>query len=117
MAAGQQPDDESRRPVGAALYPLGAMAYGPELQFAWKAQTRVVFGAGKLERLGKEVAAMGSRVLLVTDPFLSTQEAIVGRAVDSLRRAELEVQVFDGVESDPSIEAIDTCSPSKTASA
>jgi alcohol dehydrogenase len=83
------------------------MPYGPDLQFSWKAPTRVVFGAGKLERLGKEARAMGSRALLVTDPFLSTQAHIVGRAADSLRQAGLEVEVFDGVESDPSIESID----------
>jgi alcohol dehydrogenase len=81
--------------------------YGPELQFAWKAPTRVVFGVGKLERLGKEAREMGSRALVVTDPFLATQGHIVGRAVDSLRQAGLEVEVFDGVESDPSIETID----------
>src|SRR6202022_3948547 len=87
--------------------PSQMMTYGPDLQFTWKAPTRVVFGAGKLERLGKEARAMGSRALFVTDPFLSTQEPSVGRAVDSLRQAGLEVKVFDGVESDPSIEAID----------
>src|SRR6202171_3554146 len=81
--------------------------YSPELQFTWKAPTRVVFGAGKLERLGKEARAMGSRALVVTDPFLATQGHIVGRAVDLLRQAGLDVKVFDGVKSDPSIEAID----------
>jgi alcohol dehydrogenase len=81
--------------------------YGPELQFTWKTPTRVVFGTGKLERLGREARALGSRVLVVTDPFLSTQGHIVGRAVDSLRQAGLDVEVFDDVESDPSIEAID----------
>lgn len=82
-------------------------SYGPELQFTWKAPTRVVFGVGKLERLGREARAMGSRALVVTDPFLSTQGHIVGRAVDSLRQSGLDVKVFDDVESDPSIEAID----------
>ena len=81
--------------------------YGPDLQFSWKAPTRVVFGAGKVDRLGKEARALGSRALVVTDPFLSTQAHIVGRALDSLRQAGLEVKVFDEVESDPSIEAID----------
>ena len=84
------------------------MTYGPDLQFTWRAPTRVVFGRGHLDRLGREARTLGgTRALVVTDPFLAGQEAIVGRAVASLRASGLEVEVFAGVESDPSIETID----------
>lgn len=64
--------------------------------------TRVVFGAGKLVRLGALAKAEGaSRVLLVTDPGLEAA-GHVQRATASLEEAGLSVVVFDGVEENPS---------------
>ncbi|MHB8507444.1 MAG: iron-containing alcohol dehydrogenase family protein [Candidatus Dormibacteria bacterium] len=84
------------------------MTYGPDLDFSWRAPTRVIFGRGRLGRLGKEALALGAtRVLVVTDPFLAGETEIVNRACDSLRASHLAVEVFSGVESDPSIETID----------
>ena len=61
----------------------------------------VIFGAGTLDRLGSEAAALGmSRVLLVTDPGLE-EAGHPDRAIRSLRDAGLDVQVFDGVEENP----------------
>src|SRR5438309_8692012 len=85
----------------------GLMTYGPDLRFSWRAPTRVVFGVGQLSRLGAEASALGTRALVVTDPFLAAQAGIVGRAVDGLREAGLAVEVFDGVESDPSVETVE----------
>ena len=82
------------------------MTYGADLQFSWRAATRVVFGAGKIAKLGPEAAQLGSRVLVVTDPLLAGMPGVVGVAVDSLRAAGLEVEVFGSVESDPSIQNI-----------
>src|SRR5439155_18483298 len=62
---------------------------------------------GQLSRLGAEASALGTRALVVTDPFLAAQAGIVGRAVDGLREAGLAVEVFDGVESDPSVETVE----------
>ncbi|MDQ6747384.1 MAG: iron-containing alcohol dehydrogenase [Candidatus Dormibacteraeota bacterium] len=83
------------------------MTYGPDLQFAWKVSTRVVFGAGHVKRLGKEARLLGgSRAMLVTDPFLGSQVHIAGAAADSLREAGLAVALFAEVEADPSVENI-----------
>jgi alcohol dehydrogenase class IV len=82
------------------------MTYGPDLQFSWRAATRVVFGAGRITKLGGEAAALGTRALVVTDPLLAGMPGVVGVAVDSLRAAGLEVLVWAEVESDPSIQNI-----------
>jgi len=63
--------------------------------------SRVVFGAGSLDRLGELSRDLGaSRVLLVTDRGLR-EATHVERAVQVLREASLSVAVYDGVEANP----------------
>ena len=67
----------------------------------------MVFGPGYIKRLGREARGLGgTRALLVTDPFLGAQAHIAGAALDSLREAGLEVELFAEVEPDPSVENI-----------
>ena len=71
-----------------------------------ESRVRIVFSAGRLERLGaiacKENA---TRVLVVTDPGI-VRAGHVERGVRSLRDAGLEVAVFDGVEENPTTEHV-----------
>jgi alcohol dehydrogenase len=74
----------------------------PPPGFDFHPLTRVVFGAGTLERLGELVREYGGRrVLVVTDPGLE-QAGHPQRAIRSLHDAGLEVFAFDGVEENPS---------------
>lgn len=69
--------------------------------FDFQPQTRVVFGAGTLVRLGELVRELGGqRILLVTDPGLEAA-GHPQRALTSLKDASLTVFVFDGVEENP----------------
>lgn len=80
-------------PVSSPPWPLRA--------FDFHVPTRVVFGAGSLNRLGELARELGeSRVLLVTDPGLE-EAGHPQRAVASLREAGLEVFLFDAVEQNP----------------
>ncbi len=84
-------------------------AEGPvaPLSFDYQPLTRVVFGAGTLDRLGELASELGGvRVLLVTDPGLWAA-GHPQRAVDSLRAAGLEVVLFDGVEENPTTKHVD----------
>ncbi len=63
--------------------------------------TRVSFGPGVLDSLGKEGAALGSRAMIVTDEGL-VEAGYVGRAVRALAVAGLEVTVFSSVHENPS---------------
>lgn len=73
--------------------PLAAFDYAP--------RTRLVFGAGCVERLGSLAREVGGRrVFLVTDPGL-VAVGHVARAEASLRAAGAEVTTFDGVRHDP----------------
>ncbi len=64
-------------------------------------RTRVVFGAGSLDRLGELAAGLGARrVLLVTDPGI-VRAGHAARAGTLLKAAGLEVAVFDAVRENP----------------
>src|SRR5712692_8662955 len=79
---------------------LSAKGY-PAPPFDYHPLTRVVFGAGALNRLGELARELGDdRVLLVTDPGLEAA-GHPQRATASLREAGLEVFLFDGVEENP----------------
>ena len=75
-----------------------------ETEDSWSVDTapgRVVFGAGVIDLIGDLVQELGGgRVLVVTDPGVAAA-GHVHRASASLRRAGLEVAVFDGVEENP----------------
>jgi alcohol dehydrogenase len=74
----------------------------PQPLFDYHPLTRVVFGPGTLRRLGELVRELGGhRVMLVTDPGLEAA-GHPQRALASLRDADLEAVVFDGVEENPS---------------
>jgi alcohol dehydrogenase len=79
------------------------------VSFDYHPVTRVVFGPGTLARLGEITRELGGRrVLLVTDPGLKA----VGhplRAYDSLREADLETFLFDGVEENPTTRHVHQC--------
>src|SRR5688572_3896788 len=69
--------------------------------FDFYPQTRVVFGAGALSRLGELTRELGGgRVLVVTDPGLRAA-GHPQRALESLHGAGLKTFLFDGVEENP----------------
>ncbi len=72
-----------------------------------KSRTPVVFGAGKLAELGALARREGaSRILLVTDPGI-VRAGHVQHAVAFMRKAGLDVTVFDGVEENPTTQHVD----------
>ncbi len=83
----------SRAPFAPPRWPLEP--------FDFHVPTRVVFGAGSLDRLGELARELGeSHVLLVTDPGIR-EAGHPQRAIASLREAGLEVSLFDAVEQNP----------------
>ncbi|NOZ24069.1 MAG: iron-containing alcohol dehydrogenase [Planctomycetes bacterium] len=65
--------------------------------------TQIAFGWGRTAEAADLAASLGRRALLVTMKDLSAGP----RIADILRKGGIEVEVFDGAESDPSIEGID----------
>ena len=69
----------------------------------------IIFGAGSIADLAAKVeglAGKGAAVLVVADPMLTTL-GITGRALENLKAAGLEAQVFDGLKGEPKAAEID----------
>ena len=65
--------------------------------FDFKPSIRVVFGEGKIELLGDLAKDLnGSSALLVSDPEVR-RAGIADKAIDSLKKAKLDVVIFDDV--------------------
>jgi len=79
----------------------------PQPLFDYHPLTRVVYGPGTLQRLGELVRELGGhRVLVVTDPGLE-EAGHPQRALASLRDADLEPILFDGVEENPTSRCVE----------
>lgn len=73
----------------------------------FRIRTRVVQGAGSLDRLGVLAAELGCRrALVVTDPGIRAA-GHVARALESLVRNHVESLVFDGACENPTTETVD----------
>ncbi|WP_298860726.1 iron-containing alcohol dehydrogenase [uncultured Gimesia sp.] len=79
--------------------PLSAFDYAPS--------TRIIFGAGSLDRLGELSSELGAkRILLVTDKGLA-EAGHEARAVASLEKANLQITIFDDVHPNPTTEDVE----------
>lgn len=69
--------------------------------FDFQARTRIVFGAGALDRLGELASELGARrALVVSDPGV-VAAGHTERGLDSLRRAGIEAQLFSDLHENP----------------
>lgn len=79
---------------------------GAPVPFDWSPRTRVVFGNQTVNRLGELAGSLAARrVLVVSDPGI-VAAGHVDRGIDSLRRASLEVVLFDGARENPTTDHV-----------
>lgn len=69
--------------------------------FQYFMPTRVIFGPGKLQVVGEEVAKFGKRALLVTGKSSARKHGHLDRTVELLRKSGVDVVVFDQIEANP----------------
>lgn len=73
----------------------------PVIKLVSKPTPVTYIGPGKAEETGRLLKMLGARkTLVITDGFLH-QSGLLNGLLDSIRRAEVEYTVFDGVQSDP----------------
>ena len=75
--------------------------------FDYQPQTRVVFGADRIDMLGELAVELGAqRVLVVSDPgVVATGHAQHG--IDSLAKSDMVTELFDGVHENPTTEHVE----------
>jgi alcohol dehydrogenase class IV len=79
----------------------------PSLTANWSYPTAIRFGPGRIGELGEAVKAAGiAKPLFVTDPGLAAL-AIVAKARDVLKRANIPAAVFSKVDGNPTLTNLD----------
>ncbi len=85
------------------------MGYPSTLEFDFSPRTRIVFGAGHIDRLGELARQYGAtRVLVATDAGI-VRAGHLARAEESLRAAGVGYVVFDRVVENPTTQTVDDC--------
>ncbi len=77
------------------------------LAFSHWNSARIIFGRGSLEQVGKEVAELGSKALLVTGRTFARKYGYIDKLTSLLSDAGVETKVFAQVEPNPSAETVD----------
>ena len=75
------------------------------VSFDFQAPEHIRFGRGTAAEAGQRASEYGDKALVVTDPHL-TELGVIDPIVESLDEAELDVELFDGVEPDPTLSVI-----------
>lgn len=68
--------------------------------------TKLVFGAGKVEEAGKIIKAYGNTCLLVSTPVRKERQALYDRVISILEKAAIKVVHFDGIQPNPTTDDI-----------
>lgn len=77
------------------------------IPFDYQPRTRIVFGPEKIDALGALAGELGARrALLVSDPGI-VQVGHAERGLDSLRKAGIETQLFEGVAENPTTDNVE----------
>jgi len=79
---------------------------GTENIFTLMYPARIIFGRGVIERLAEEILSLGKRALLVTGCSAMRKSGVLDRVGAIMKSAGVEFSLFDGVESDPSLETV-----------
>ncbi|MCX8188498.1 MAG: iron-containing alcohol dehydrogenase [Nitrososphaeria archaeon] len=89
---------------------VGNIMFGSSLPIDyafWFRSVPIKFGLSVLKEIGYDVSKLGvKKALIVTDSFLKENTNVVEGVVSSLRDKNVEVDVWDGVEPEPSHQSI-----------
>lgn len=75
------------------------------VSFTIQSPDDILFGRESAAETGAYAEKFGDQVIVVTDPQL-VELAVIDPVVSSLREAGLEVEIFDGVEPDPTLSIV-----------
>ncbi len=77
------------------------------IPFDYQPRTRIVYGPDKVDQLGALAGELGARrALVVSDPGI-VKAGHAARGLNSLAKASIEAQLFNGVEENPTTDNVD----------
>lgn len=72
----------------------------------FQSPVKIIYGKDSITFVGKEAVSYGKKVMIVTGRNSSKKTGALQKVVDSLKENNLEVLIFDEVESDPSVKTV-----------
>jgi len=75
-------------------------------EFSFHLPTRIVFGSGTLQNIGKQTRRLGSKAFLVTAKDTMREMGILDQVVQNLREEGVVFEIYEDVEPDPSTDTI-----------
>lgn len=67
---------------------------------------RILYGKGAIKNLGKEAVSYGRKAMIVVGKHSAKKSGALDKTIKSLEESNIEVVIFDEVESDPSVETV-----------
>lgn len=77
------------------------------MKFEHYMPVRILFGWGRLSELGEVASSFGRRALVVVGRRSARRSGALDRALDSLKRAGVDVEVFEGIPPNPTSTLVD----------
>ncbi|GAA0078428.1 iron-containing alcohol dehydrogenase [Clostridium sp. CTA-5] len=71
------------------------------MEFNYNLPVNLLFGRGKINQIGNEVAKYGKKVLIVTGKNSTKKSGLLDKTINLLKQAKIEVEVFDKVAQNP----------------
>lgn len=71
------------------------------MKFNYNLPINLLFGRGRVNEVGSEVAKYGKKVLIVTGRGSTKKSGLLDKAVNLLKEANIECEIFDKVEQNP----------------
>jgi alcohol dehydrogenase YqhD (iron-dependent ADH family) len=75
--------------------------------FQFVLPTRIIFGIGEIQKLGKEAAKIGKRPLLVTGKSSMRKTGILNKVTGLLKEASIDPVLFEKIEPNPRAKTVD----------
>ncbi|MBO8164730.1 MAG: iron-containing alcohol dehydrogenase [Brevibacillus sp.] len=70
--------------------------------------TRILFGAGEVDRVGQEAGQLGQKALLVTGGSSARKTGVLDRVCERLREVQVDYVLFSGVQPNPRTTSVDS---------
>lgn len=71
------------------------------MNFSYNLPINLLFGRGKINEVGNEVAKYGKKVFLVTGKNSTKKTGLLDKTINLLQKAKVEYEIFDKVEQNP----------------
>lgn len=78
--------------------------------FAIYNPTKILFGAGEVDKAGEEAAKIGKKAIIVTGKNSTKKSGVLDRVIASLKKAGVESVVYNGVTPNPKAKEVEEAS-------